>query len=444
MKTDSLVFWWRSLALLLAMGLLALVLQPFFGGTIALATMLVGVLGLLAYHLRNLHRLGRWLNDPGPETVPESYGAWEAAYGQLYRLVRSQGKSQRMLSAALDRFVAAGEAMPEGVVVLDSQDRIEWCNPKSMQHLGLDRKKDLGQHIAYLVRLPAFQQYLTAQDYSQPAILRNLAGGDSVLSVQLVPFDSTRKLLLTRDITQLERVQTVHRDFVANVSHELRTPLTVVGGFLETLLDLPDMDPASRESQLKLMFEQTGRMQRLVEDLLALSRLENGIEIREDRVDVRSLAQVLATEAGGLSKGRHTLRIELQEGAGGVRGNYDELHSAFGNLVSNAVRYTPDGGEIRLKWRVEDGCGAFSVEDSGLGIEAQHIPRLTERFYRVDRGRSRSTGGTGLGLAIVKHIAQRHQARLDISSEPGKGSCFCIRFPTNRLLEPEELVTSGQ
>ncbi|GAB3263929.1 phosphate regulon sensor histidine kinase PhoR [Chitinimonas naiadis] len=437
------MFWWRTIALLVGFALLALMLQPFLGWSASLAAFLTCVLWLLAFHLRNLDRLGRWLADPTPGTVPHSFGSWEAIYDRLYRMVRAQGKSQRKLSAALDRFVAAGEAMPEGVVVLDTNDRIEWCNPRSMQHLGLDRKKDLGQHIAYLVRLPAFQHYLTTQDYSQPVVLRNLAGGDTILSVQLVPFDSTRKLLLTRDITQLERVQTVHRDFVANVSHELRTPLTVVGGFLETLIDLPDMDAPTRESQLKMMYEQTGRMQRLVEDLLTLSRLENGVEAREDRVDAANLAQVLAAEAEGLSKGRHKVQVDLSSQSG-LRGNYDELHSAFGNLVSNAVRYTPEGGEIRLKWRVEDGCGVFVVQDTGLGIEAQHIPRLTERFYRVDRGRSRSTGGTGLGLAIVKHIAQRHQAKLEVTSELGRGSCFAIRFPANRLLEPQELAIPGK
>jgi two-component system phosphate regulon sensor histidine kinase PhoR len=436
------MLWWRSALILAGFSLLGLLFQPFFGWNITLLVILAGMAWVLAYHLRNLQRLNRWLNDPSPNSVPEANGSWEPVYSKLYRMVRAQGKSQRMLSAALDRFVAAGEAMPEGVVVMDAEDRIEWCNPRSMQHLGLDRKKDLGQHIAYLVRQPAFQQYLLNQDYSQPVILRNVAGNDFVLSVQLVPFDSTRKLLLTRDITQLERVQTVHRDFVANVSHELRTPLTVVGGFLETLLDMPDMDASTREAQLKMMFEQTQRMQRLVEDLLTLSRLENGVEARDERVDTPGLLQLLASEAQGLSQGRHRIALQL-DSAVQVRGNYDELHSAFGNLVSNAVRYTPEGGQITLRWQQENGAPVFSVQDTGLGIEAQHIPRLTERFYRVDRGRSRATGGTGLGLAIVKHIAQRHQAKLDIRSELGQGSCFAIHFPPNRVVEPEAQLSKA-
>jgi two-component system phosphate regulon sensor histidine kinase PhoR len=274
-------------------------------------------------------------------------------------------------------------------------------------------------------------------------ILRNLREMELTLSVQLVPFDTTRKLLLTRDITQLEQVQTVHRDFVANVSHELRTPLTVIGGFIETLIDIPEMDGATRDSQLRMMHEQTRRMHRLVEDLLTLSRLENGGELREDRVDAAALARVLAAEAEGLSQGRHQVSVEVSTNIG-LRGNYDELHSAFGNLVSNAVRYTQEGGQLRIKWQQEDDIGVFAVEDTGIGIEPQHIPRLTERFYRIDRGRSRSTGGTGLGLAIVKHIAQRHQAKLEVKSEPGKGSCFCIRFPGNRLLTAAELSAGSK
>lgn len=433
------MFWWRSAALLVCFVVLSLALRPLIGTLWALALCYLLTLSLLLFHLRNLVRLGRWLGDPNPDVSLESIGAWDWVFSQLYRLVRTQNKNQRMLSAALDRFVAAGEAMPEGVVVLDANDRIEWCNPRSMQHLGLDRKKDLGQHVAYLVRQPAFQQYLTAQDYSQPVILRNLRGLEITLSVQLVPFDSTRKLLLSRDITQLERVQTVHRDFVANVSHELRTPLTVIGGFLETLLDIPDLDPEVRNSQLRMMQDQAARMQRLVEDLLTLSRLENGGELRDEHVDTAGLARTLAREAEGLSQGRHKVSVRLDT-KHGVLGNYDELHSAFGNLVTNAVRYTPENGEIRICWSLDGDSGLFAVEDTGIGIEPQHIPRLTERFYRVDRGRSRATGGTGLGLAIAKHIAQRHQARLEISSELGNGSRFAIRIPANRLILPDNSV----
>ncbi|MBV1774930.1 phosphate regulon sensor histidine kinase PhoR [Burkholderiaceae bacterium DAT-1] len=433
------MFWWRTLIIFSSALFAAWLFYLMLGFAWAEGLLIAGLLIWLGYHLGNLSRLARWLDDPQVGNVPASMGVWDNVFNRLYRLVRVQGKNQRMLSQALDRFISAGEAMPEGVVVLDTSDRIEWCNPRSMQHLGLDRKKDLGQHIAYLVRQPVFQRYLSEQDYSHPVILRL---GELVLSIQLVPFDSTRKLLLSRDITQLERVQTVHRDFVANVSHELRTPLTVVGGFLETLIDMPHLDQATRESQMRMMYEQTQRMQRLVEDLLALSKLENGGEMREDRVDVASLIQLVASEADGISQGRHTVTVEQCDQVG-LRGNYDELHSALGNLVSNAVRYTPEGGEIRLSWRADDMGGVFSVKDTGIGIEPQHIPRLTERFYRVDRGRSRATGGTGLGLAIVKHILQRHQGRLEVTSEMGKGSCFSLRFPANRTLSPDELQSAS-
>ena len=253
------------------------------------------------------------------------------------------------------------------------------------------------------------------------------------MSEQLVPFDSTRKLLLSRDITQLDRVQTVHRDFVANVSHELRTPLTVVGGFLETLSDMPEPDSATTRQFLPMMMEQTKRMQNLVEDLLALSRLENGGKPDTmEEVDMAAMLDTLVIEAEGLSQGRHQIMCETCADTP-LWGHKFKLHSAFGNLVSNAVRYTPEGGTICLAWRVSQDSGVFSVKDTGIGIAREHLPRLTERFYRVDRGRSRGTGGTGLGLAIVKHVLARHHARLEIESTPDKGSTFSVIFDAAHL-----------
>ncbi len=426
------MIWWRTASIWLTALVAGLLLWPFFGLMATLFWMNLISLGLLFFHLSNLQQLGRWLRNPQMDTVPESFGAWESVFARLYRLVRTQDKSQKKLTSTLDRFISAGEAMPDGVVVLNDEDRIEWCNPSAMHHFGIDRRRDLGQQITYLVRQPGFIEYLKDQQFSQPLQLRQGQQGERLLSIQLVPFDSTRKLLLSRDITQLDRIQTVHRDFVANVSHELRTPLTVVGGFLETLIDYPDLPTETRQQQLQMMYEQSRRMQRLVEDLLTLSRLENGGALVEEVVDVPGMIKVLYAEAEGLSQGRHQIRFDI-DCQRKLHGNYDELHSALGNLVSNAVRYTPNGGDITIRWAQEGDEGVFSVRDSGLGIAPEHIPRLTERFYRVDRGRSRETGGTGLGLAIVKHIAQRHQGRLDIQSKLGEGSQFALRFPANRL-----------
>jgi two-component system phosphate regulon sensor histidine kinase PhoR len=258
------------------------------------------------------------------------------------------------------------------------------------------------------------------------------------LSVQLVPFGASKKLLIARDITDLERVDAMRRDFIANVSHELRTPLTVVGGFVETLADTPDLSPADSRGYFNLMLDHTRRMQRLLDDLLTLSHLESAEHaLKDESVNMDELAQALKTEAESLSRGRHRIALQIGSDAG-LKGSLQEIRSALGNLVSNAVRYTPDGGEITLAWRERDSEGVFSVTDTGDGIAAEHIPRLTERFYRVDRSRSRETGGTGLGLAIVKHVLTRHGARLDVQSTPGRGSTFSALFPAQRLVQERD------
>jgi two-component system phosphate regulon sensor histidine kinase PhoR len=294
---------------------------------------------------------------------------------------------------------------------------------------------DAGQQITNLMRQPGFVDYLERKDFSEPIIIRTQTErGETALSVQLVPYGEREKLLMARDITGWERLETMRRDFVANVSHELRTPLTVVSGFLETLIDLDGSDSAMTRRSLQLMSQQTERMTRLVEDLLTLSRLESTYNPpREDPVDIPELARSLYQDAQSLSSGRHQITLQLNTSSW-IRGSAEELRSALGNLVSNAVRYTPDEGTIDIQWELSDGHLEFSVRDTGIGIESRHINRLTERFYRVDRSRSRETGGTGLGLAIVKHVLIRHQARLHIESEPGKGSKFSAIFPVDRTI----------
>ncbi|KPC54094.1 phosphate regulon sensor histidine kinase PhoR [Amantichitinum ursilacus] len=427
------MIWLRSLIYYLSIAVVCLFAGAIGGATWGLGMAVVMLSLAIAFHLFNLGRLHIWMQNPRVDNVPGSFLMWQDVFDRLYQQVRVQKKAQERLAHALDRFTSAGEALPDGVVILDEHDRIEWCNPAATQHLCIDRVSDVWQIITNIVRQPALRDYLRSQDFTHPVVLRTTRPQEHVLSVQLVPFDMTRKLLLSRDITQLDRVQTVHRDFIANVSHELRTPLTVVGGFIETFIDLPDLEPATRNQQLQLMYDQTQRMTRLVDDLLTLSKLENGQQMKEEEVDVQQLIVLMQAEADGLSQGKH--RIELGTLATQrLMGNHDELHSAFGNLVSNAIRYTPAGGTITLNWRVDNGQGVFSVQDTGIGVAPEHVPRLTERFYRVDRGRSRSTGGTGLGLAIVKHILQRHQAQLQVKSRLGEGSEFAVKFPAHRLL----------
>lgn len=425
--------WGRLLFPVALVSVLALVLWPILGGTRALAAWAGLLLILFLNHASNLSQLFRWLKDPRPASLPAGSGVWEDLFAALARLLKRQTQIESRLSAALDRFQQAGAALPEGLIILDEDDRIEWCNPKAETYFGLSNERDRNQQITYLVRNPQFVEYLETRNYREPLVLRSMRSeGELTLSIQLVPYGDSQKLLLSRDITRWERMETTRRDFVANVSHELRTPLTVLGGFLETLSDAPKHDPEMLRRSLQLMSEQTHRMHRLVEDLLTLSRLESAQNpLREDLIDVPELVRSLYRDAQALSAGRHRLSLRI-ESTEGLRGSAEELGSAFLNLISNAVRYTAEHGEIEVIWTKRDGHPTFAVHDTGIGIEPHHIPRLTERFYRVDRSRSRATGGTGLGLAIVKHILSRHQAHLEIESEPGQGSAFRAVFPGTR------------
>lgn len=426
--------WGRLFGRLTAAGLVALIVWPISGAAAAWACLAFMLLLMVLHHTANLARFTRWLDDPRPEAQPESTGLWEDVFAGFYRLLRRQRRSESRLTATLHDFRRAGMAMPDGLVILDGENRIEWCNPKSEGHFGLDAARDTGQLMTYLVRQPQFAEALGAGGYAEPLILRSAHAVERVLSVLIVPYEEDRKLIISRDVTDRERVETMRRDFVANVSHELRTPLTVIGGFLETIADLEKPDPELIRRSVPMMSDQAKRMQTLVEDLLTLSRLESeGNPAREEPVNVPDVARGLYHDALALSAGRHKVNL-LLESTAWVNGAEDELRSAFGNLVSNAIRYTPAGGEVRLSWKnAADGGAIFTVRDTGIGIDTQHLPRLTERFYRVDRGRSRETGGTGLGLAIVKHVANRHAAKLDISSEPGRGSAFSVQFPAVRL-----------
>ena len=425
--------------MLILLTLIALLVWPIFGPVPAL---LVGcaMLGFALYRERvELKRLCTWLLAPKLEAIPDAEGAWSEPYVLLSRILRAQRQHETSLSATLQRFQLAGAAVPDGLAILGESDQIEWCNPAAERHFGIDLKRDLGHQITYLMRAPSFVEYLRAESHPEPLTLRFARDIDrpAVISIQIVPFGDRQRLLISRDVARIEAVETVRRDFVANVSHELRTPLTVVIGFMETLLDMTNLAPAVVRP-LRMVMEQAQRMQRLVEDLLTLSRLESADNPPvEDPVDIPLLARKLYDDAMALSADRHRIVLLLQSAAW-VRGSGDELRSAFGNLVTNAVRYTPEGGEITLSWQSDASEARFEVRDTGIGIDAQHLPRLTERFYRVDRSRSRETGGTGLGLAIVKHVATRHGARLEIRSKVAEGSQFAVVFPRERVLPAGE------
>lgn len=429
-------FWQSTLALIALWAFVTAFFGLFFGWVFTAILFCLGLLAVIGYQLRYMTRLLAWLDGPLNGPLPEGSGIWDYIFAGLHRRVRIRLEQQQELSAAVERFRRAGEALPDGVVILAEHDQIEGMNIKAAHHLGLNPKTDRGQTISNLVRDPEFVAYLDKRQFDEPLLFKSSRGDGQTLLLQVISYGDRQQLLLSRDITQLERLENMRRDFVANVSHELKTPLTVVSGFVEMLADnFGDFEGDETIRYLGLIREQSARMQRLIEDLLTLSALEtSGIVHSDERVEVRPLLETLRTEAEALSNGRHEISL-CDQGPAILLGCGNELRSAMGNLVSNAIRYTPAGGKIAIRWEVgQDGQGArFSVADTGIGVSAQHLPRLTERFYRVDRSRSRETGGTGLGLAIVKHVLTRHQASLDIDSEVGKGSCFAAVFPARRV-----------
>jgi two-component system phosphate regulon sensor histidine kinase PhoR len=402
----------------------------------------VGVASLVwfATDLARGLRITGWLrrSDEIPEP-PRMFGLWGEIGDRARRALRSREQANAAAEARLQDFLAAIQASPNGVVLLDAQNHIEWCNQTAAGHFGFDPLRDRMQLVGNLVRDPAFLAYLSAEDFSGEVVISGRDGHPFTpyrLSIRLHPYGEGRKMLLSRDITALEQAETMRRDFVANVSHEIRTPLTVLHGFVETLQTLP-LDEAERAHYLSLMAQQAQRMQALVSDLLTLSRLEGSpLPGGGDWVSLASLTAQCEEEARGLGQALgkpQTLRVAPAPALelaclGG------EILSAMSNLVSNAIRYTPASGTVEAGWAVlADGRLEFRVRDSGPGIAAEHLPRLTERFYRVDRSRSRETGGTGLGLAIVKHAIQRHGGELHIDSTIGVGSTFAFQLPAARV-----------
>jgi two-component system phosphate regulon sensor histidine kinase PhoR len=412
--------------------LATLVAWAIAGPVWAVGVLAIGTGAIIVYHLRHLQRVSDWASGPLEADVPSGTGVWADTFAAIHRRVRLRKAHQRELGNIIERFRKAAEAIPDGVVLLDRHNHIEWANARGEQFLGLVMPADRGRPIVNLLRQPEFIRFMEHGEFGEPVLVEQ-SREPRLLSIQVVPYGASEKMLLARDVTQLEAVARMRRDFIANVSHELKTPLTVVGGFIETLQDL-DLEPRQRARYLALMQDQARNMQRLVDDLLALSALESEHNPpNEAEFALVPLLLEVAAQGKALAHGQHEIELAIGEAAT-IVGSRDELASAFGNLVSNAVRYTPPGGAIALKWEVAaDGSGRFAVKDSGIGIAHEHIPRLTERFYRVDHSRSRATGGTGLGLAIVKHVLLRHQAELEIDSEPGEGSTFTVVLPPRRV-----------
>jgi two-component system phosphate regulon sensor histidine kinase PhoR len=426
-------FWWRPLLYAAGLAFLFLVFGGASGNRVAILVLALGLGGYAVRLLWQLRRLNDWLLQPD-RPAPKSTGVWGDVLYRLDKLLHARSDRQQKAVADLEQILYATGSLPEGVVILDPDDRIVWLNDAASHHLGISRERDSGQFIHYLLRNARFVEWLALEESGQRLTFRAPGMSGKTLSLELVRMPRGQCMLISHDVTEAERVDAMRRDFVANVSHELRTPITVISGFLEAFDEMEAPEPQEFRRHVHLMREQSDRLRRLLDDLLILARLEGDPEMKNEAVDVDLLCRRMLDDARSLSQDRHVIELRMDSQARLI-GNEQELYSAFGNLVSNAVRYTPEGGRITLRWALgSHGGPEFSVTDTGEGIEAQHIPRLTERFYRVDRGRSRATGGTGLGLAIVKHILQRHQGRLRVESVVGRGSTFTAVFPAERVI----------
>ena len=425
--------WWFTLGRLLAtvvagLGAGWLLGNPWAGLACALALH-------LGWVLANVFRLEWWLRHRNFADPPDIGGVWGEIIAQVVRLHRRKRFHKQRFVQLMRQLQRSTAALPNGVVILNAQREIVWFNRMAGQLLELRSTADLGMRIEHLLREPEFLRYLARADYTNPVVIRPAMGEDVYLSLQVVPYGEGQVLLLVSDVSRQMRLEAVRRDFVANASHELRSPLTVISGYLETLAQDPVLDPDLLEPVAE-MRRQAERMTSIIRDLLELSRLEETGEVRGGApIDVAALLSLLRKDV--LARPVHPRQVTVRiESAAQLIGDEPEIHSAFSNLVDNAAKYTPPDGSIEMRWWTDDDGGHLAVTDTGFGIPAEHIPRLTERFYRVDAGRSRATGGSGLGLAIVKHVLQRHGAGLEVRSVLGEGSSFICHFPKERLARP--------
>ncbi|HEV2272310.1 MAG TPA: phosphate regulon sensor histidine kinase PhoR [Steroidobacteraceae bacterium] len=422
--------WWfaagRLLATVVAGLIIGALLDSIWGG-------LAGALAVhLTWHLVVLFRVEWWLRHRSFADPPDIGGVWGEIISQIVRLHRRKRFHKQRFVQLMRQLQSSTAALPNGVVILNPLREIVWFNRMAGRLLDLRRAADLGLRIENLLREPEFARYLQLQDYANPVIIRRASRDDCYLSLQMVPYGDGQQLLLVSDVSRQMRLEAVRRDFVANASHELRSPLTVISGYLETLSQDPalDRDLAGPVAEMR---RQAERMTSIIQDLLELSRLEQtGESVAGEPIDVPALLALLRKDVLARPVHPREVRVRIDSDAA-LLGVESEIHSAFSNLVDNAAKYTPAEGSIEMRWWVDEDGAHFSVTDTGIGIPSEHIPRLTERFYRVDQGRSRATGGSGLGLAIVKHVLQRHGAELEVRSVIGKGSTFSCHFPPQRV-----------
>ncbi len=396
----------------------------------------LGSFSLLVWHYHQLYRLSDWLLNQRSFNPPEGEGAWEQVFEGIYHLQHRNRKKRNELADLIRRFRDGAEAVPDAVIVLQNDLSIVWCNQLALKVLGLQWPTDHGQRLDNLIREPKFAKYMHKGNFDEALELDNGHAIEQVLEFRVMPYATTQLMVVVRDVTRLKQLEQMRKDFVANVSHELRTPLTVVTGYLE-MMDSDNLPPPAMWSKAQTtMLEQCKRMDSLVSQLLSLSRIEGSRRQDNDKaINVPQLLGYIQTEAHSINQDKgHELIFDIDNTLD-IKGSEDELRSAFSNLVFNAIHYTKPGGKIQVSWLRKNNTACFTVVDNGDGIAAEHINRLTERFYRVDKARSRTTGGSGLGLAITKHVLTRHDSKLNITSEVGKGSCFSFYFSTDKIVE---------
>jgi len=429
--------YWRLFLLVISAGIVGLAVDQLLVG------LLLGVSIYLVRHLKFIQQLNNWLtNTKSTQEPPEGSGIWFGIFNKIYAL-QKRNKSQKIkLASALTRFQEAASAMPDAMVILTQEGKIEWFNQAAKNLLGLKSPQDIEQHIINLIRFPAFKKYLDDQQRDEEGLeIISPYNEGLILQLRIVPYGRGKALLVARDVTRVSQLEQVRRHFVANISHELRTPLTVLTGYMETLLANDESNLNEWHQPVQHMYSQTNRMQGIVKDLLLLTRLENYNQVVEGTtVNVAELVEMLLEEARMLGHNKKQALTADYDTSLKLKGKREDLQSAFSNLVSNAVRYTPENGKIHIKWFKDEAGAHFVVEDSGMGVSKMDIPRLTERFFRVDEARSRETGGTGLGLAIVKHVLNSHNGNLSIKSSLGKGSAFSCNFPSNRIVSENIVV----
>jgi len=424
---------WNTFWFFLIQLCLYLFIYKIISGEIALI-ILCG--SLIIYILINaiwMHKLNTWLSKPLIEELPQGTGGWESIFSKIYQDVRTRRKSKKNLATTIDQFILASDALLDGVIVINESNEIAWANKRAKTMFGVDSIKDKTQPIQYIFRNTEFTAYLDAEEYDQPIHIKTKNIIEDI-EIRIISFGKLQKLIIGKDISVIIKNESIRKEFVSNFSHELKTPLTVITGFIETL-DASLITDKPTKQIFNLMMEQSTRMKRLIDDLLLLSNVESSlIKNRSEEINSKKLFEKIKKNIKLVDKERHKIIYKINYQFN-IYGSKQEIESAFTNLITNAIRYTPDDKMIYINWNVINHTPIFEVIDLGIGIEKKHINRITERFYRVDDHRSRSTGGTGLGLSIVKNIMIKHQGELNVLSEPNKGSTFKLIFPSDRLIK---------